>query len=237
LLTATAAKVALVGAVVAGGTAGTGVVANRYIAPCFLANRNHTPAQLLSTAVDKLNTESYRYSTSAAGITMEGQTAPKTRTLQATLSQGGNAVDIRLLSDDMYVAVPGSSGAPAWYHFSVKGLGADDPFAQASKPTSQAAFLNAVGSGEGSSRCTYRGTLDVNRLDPGSSPATGAAVPGFPFEAKLDHAGRLTAVTITVPAAANDGKQEVLSSKFWDYGTAVTVQRPANAQEGVPPTR
>ena len=78
----------------------------------------------------------------------------------------------------------------------------------------------------------YTGTIDASKagdagmVNAAAIQALGTQAQALPFEARLDPQGRLSQLTIQIPAAGNTKAQE-LKVTYSDYGAATQPQRPA----------
>ena len=81
----------------------------------------------------------------------------------------------------------------------------------------------------------YTGTIDVSKateagmLDAAAIQALGTQANALPFEARLDSQGRLSQLTIQVPATGNTKAQE-LKVTYSDYGAATAPTKPAPSE-------
>jgi energy-coupling factor transporter ATP-binding protein EcfA2 len=240
-MTATVAKIAAVCVIVPSAAYGV----NEYVAPCLLTNATNSPATVLAEAVNTLDNTTVRFSGNLGTIQMQGVSDPHHQAMQATMSVGGEQLEMRAIGNDLYLTgISGGAGAQ-WYHFALDQLGVGNPYASASKPASSAAFLNAVADGDGSATCTYRGQVDLALLaeqDPEQRDQAQAYIaelgPGalqVPFEAELDNHERLTSVTTTLPFSESGGEDLQVTGKYWDYGTDAQIEAPSGNVVEAPP--
>lgn len=99
-------------------------------------------------------------------------------------------------------------------------------------PTAAADLFGAVTEVQKVSEGVYSGKVDLTKatdsvaVDEETVKALGAEATALPFEAKLDAQGRLTEVTIKVPAAG-DVKAHEVKITYSDYGSASSLEAPA----------
>ena len=83
---------------------------------------------------------------------------------------------------------------------------------------------------------SYKGTLDLTKvagvtgIDKVTVDSYGAAAQNVPFTAGLDEQGRLSALTIELPAV-NGTPTQPLEVLYTDYGIAVTAEAPPAARD------
>lgn len=99
------------------------------------------------------------------------------------------------------------------------------------------AIVDVQKTGEG----LYSGTVDLTKateaglVDEETIKALGTQANALPFEAKLDPQGRLTELTVKVPAVG-DTKAHELKVIYSEYGTATAPQKPAASETEEAPT-
>jgi hypothetical protein len=186
-------------------------------------------ASALGTAAATLGNTSFKVSlTAGSGVkvvgTIDAPNGRGTADLTATGSNTDLAVQTRLDGQDLYVQVPGITKAGTWTRIDVSRLpeGAN------------------VGLQTGSR--SYAGTLDLTKVagvtgvDKVTVDSYGAAAQRVPFTAGLDEQGRLSELTIQLPAV-NGQPAQPLEVLYTDYGIAVgdltpdpatVVEAPAN---------
>jgi hypothetical protein len=218
-----------------GGTA-TGATPS---APAGSAAADPAAAAALGQATSALGNTSFKVTmTSGPALTVTGLVdAPGgkgTAELVATGTSTEITVKTLLLGQDLYVQVPGVTKAGTWTHVDVARLpeganiglrpGQIDP-ANTAKLLASTTDVRQAGPG------SYAGTLDLTRaagltgIDKLTIDSYGAAAQNVPFTAGLDAQGRLSALTIRLPAV-NGEQSRPLEVLYTDYGVPVTVQTP-----------
>lgn len=193
----------------------------------------------LAASVRDLGTTSFKVTmTSGSTLSMTGQMDPPNRAGQSTLQVAAGTsslkVDTVLVGDDLYVRLAGA-GNGKWMHIDVNRLpaganvgirpGQIDP-ANAERLLAASTDVRQTGARD------FAGTLDLTRAVgvTGISKVTvdgyGEAAKSVPFRATLDDQARLSTLTIDLPALGSQPAQP-LEVRYFDYGTAVSVQKPA----------
>ena len=196
-------------------------------------------ASALAAAAAKLGTESFKVTlTSGPGLKMTGlMDAPKgvgTATLTATGTNTEIQVKTLLIDKDLYVQVPGVTKAGTWTHVDVSRLpeGANVGLRPGQiDPANTAQLLSSTTDVQQVDSRSYKGTLDLTKaagvagIDQKMVSTWGAQAQHVPFTAGLDEQGRLSALTIQLPAV-NGQQAQPLDVLYTDYGTTVEAQRP-----------
>jgi hypothetical protein len=199
-------------------------------------------AAALAKATAALGTQSFKITmTAGPGVKLTGLIDSPDSKGTATLNITGSNTDITvktlLVVQDLYLQVPGVTKTGKWTHVDVSRLpeganvglrpGQIDPINTQKVLTSTTDVKQTDSRG-------YSGTLDLTKvagitgIDPSTVTTWGAAAQNVPFTAGLDDQGRLSALTIQLPAVA--GQQAApLDVTYTDYGTPVTAERPATA--------
>jgi hypothetical protein len=202
-----------------------------------------TAAAALANAAATLGTTSFKITmTSGTALSLTGLLdAPHgvgTATLDVKAAGAALQVKSLLVGQDLYVRVPGVTKAGGWTHVDVSRLpeGASIGLRPGQiDPANTAALLTTSTDVQPVDARSYRGTLDLTRavgvtgIDKVSVDGWGAAAQNVPFTAGLDEAGRLSALTIQLPALAGQPAQP-LEILYSDYGTTVAAQKPAADQ-------
>lgn len=197
-------------------------------------------AAALSAAAATLGTTSFKITmTAGPGMSLTGlMDAPNgvgTGSLKLTGSNAEIKVDTLLVDQDLYVRVPGMTKADTWTHVDVKRLpeGANVGLRPGQiDPANTARLLTTTTDVQQAGARSYRGTLDLTKavgvtgVDKVTVEGWGAAAEKVPFTAGLDEQGRLSALTIDLPALAGQQAQ-ALEVLYTDYGIAVKAERPA----------
>jgi hypothetical protein len=197
----------------------------------------------LSAATAKLGTTSFKISaTSGTGFKVTGAIdAPKGVGTAQLVASGPNAeinVKTLLIAQDLYVQVPGLTKAGTWTHLDVSRLpaGANVGLRPGQiDPVNTANLLGSTTDVQATGANTYAGTVDLTKAVglAGISQVTidsyGTTAKNVPFTAGLDGQGRLTELTINLPAVGETQAQPI-KVLYTDYGTPVDAPRPAAAQ-------
>ena len=200
-------------------------------------------AAALASATATLGTQSFKMTmTAGPGVKLTALIdAPGTKGT-GTLNITGKNTDIQvktlLVVQDLYVQVPGITKANTWTHVDVSRLpeGANIGLrpGQIDPVNTQKVLASTTDVQQVDSR-SFKGTLDLTKVagitgvDPSAVTTWGAAAKDVPFTAGLDDQGRLSALTIQLPAVSGQQAQP-LDVLYTDYGTKVTADRPATAE-------
>jgi hypothetical protein len=200
-------------------------------------------ASELGSATAALGTTSFKVTmTSGPGLKLTGlMDAPHglgTGTLTATGPNTEITVKTLIADKDLYVQVPGVTKAGTWTHVDVSRLpeganvglrpGQIDP-ANTAKLLTATTNVQKVGSRE------YQGTLDLTKaagvagVSQAMIDAWGAQAQNVPFTAGVDEQGRLSAMTVQLPAM-NGKPSAPLEVLYTDFGTTVDVKKPAASE-------
>jgi hypothetical protein len=197
----------------------------------------------LSSATAQLGTTSFKIeATSGAGFKLNGAIdAPKGVGTAQLVASGPNAeINVRtlLIAQDLYVQVPGITKAGTWTHLDVSRLpaGANVGLRPGQiDPVNTANLLGSTTDVHSTGANSYAGTIDLTKAVglAGISQVTidsyGTTAKNVPFTAGLDAQGRLSELTINLPAVG-ETKAQPINVLYTDYGTPVDAQRPAAAQ-------
>jgi hypothetical protein len=199
--------------------------------------------QALSAATAKLGTTSFKVTaTSGPGFKLIGGIDPAKGVGTADLTASGTNAELKvktlLIQQDLYVQVPGVTKAGTWTHLDVSRLpeGANVGLRPGQiDPVNTANLLSSATDVTANGSSSYAGTVDLTKavglagVDQVTIDSYGNAAQKVPFTAGLDDQGRLSVLTIQLPAAAGKPIQplEVLYS---DYGVPVDAARPTAAQ-------
>ncbi|MEV4641592.1 hypothetical protein AB0J80_30030 [Actinoplanes sp. NPDC049548] len=196
-------------------------------------------ASALADAAAKLGTTSFKVTvTNGPGLKLIGlMDAPHgvgTGTLTATGPNTEIQVKTLLVDKDLYVQVPGVTKAGTWTHLDVSRLpeGANVGLRPGQiDPANTAQLLSSTTDVQQVDPRNYKGTLDLTKaagvagVDQKMISTWGAQAQDVPFTAGLDEQGRLSAVTVQLPAV-NGQQAQPLEVLYTDYGTTVDAQRP-----------
>ncbi|MFI5931609.1 hypothetical protein [Actinoplanes sp. NPDC051494] len=197
-------------------------------------------ASALAAAAVKLGTTSYKVSlTSGSGLTIAGAMDAPNGTGTATLTATGPNTEIQvktlLVDKDLYLKVPGITKGDTWTHVDVSRLpeGANVGLRPGQiDPANTSQLLTATTDVRSAGSLTYEGTLDLTKaagvagIDQKMVQTWGSQAENVPFTAGLDDQGRLSAMTIQLPAV-NGQQAQPLEVLYTDYGTTVDAKRPA----------
>ena len=197
-------------------------------------------ASALASATAALGTQSFKMTlTAGPGVKLEALIDAPGNKGTGTLNITGSNTDIKVKSllvvQDLYVQVPGITKADTWTHVDVSRLPAGANVGlrpgQIDPVNTQKVLTSTTDVQQVDSR-SFKGTLDLTKVagitgvDPSAVTTWGAAAKDVPFTAGLDDQGRLSALTIQLPAV-NGQQAQPLDVLYTDYGTKVTAERPA----------
>jgi hypothetical protein len=200
------------------------------------------PAEALAAAVDK---------TQAAGnftFTVANGTDKSTGVYDASTkaifldANGDGTIKVWYFGTDIYLA--GFPGTPAGktVHVDLKKITADGSFSAVADPVAGLRLLATAATVEQPSPGTFKGTIDLTKLDANAAPGTKlfvaaltkhvkGGVTAIPFTATVNDQGRVTSFKATFPGA-DDGKDLDYTLTLADFGTTKTVTKPtANVVE------
>ena len=197
-------------------------------------------AAALSSATAALGTTSFKITmTSGSGLSLTGlMDAPNgvgTGKLQVKGPNANLTVDTLLIDQDLWVRIPNVTNGDTWTHLDVARLpeGANVGLRPGQiDPANTAKLLASTTDVQQVDPRSYRGTLDLTKVAgvTGVNKVTvdglGANAQNVPFTAGLDEQGRLSALTIDIPAVAGQQAQP-LEILYTDYGTTVMAEKPA----------
>ena len=200
-------------------------------------------AAALGQATAALGTTSFKITmTAGPGLKLDGlMDAPNGKgTATLTASSENTEVNVKTLivDKDLYVQIPGVTRAGTWTHVDVARLpeGANVGLRPGQiDPANAAQLLTSTTDVQQVDSRSYRGTLDLTKaagvagMNRAAIDSYGDAAQNVPFTAGLDEQGRLSALTVQLPAV-NGQQATPLEVLYTDYGTTVDVQRPAAAE-------
>ncbi|WP_164842203.1 hypothetical protein [Actinoplanes solisilvae] len=199
--------------------------------------------EALTKATSQLGTTSFKVTaTSGTGFKLNGAVDPAQGNGTADLSaKGPNAevtVKTLLAGQDLYLQVPGITKAGTWTHVDVARLpeGANVGLRPGQiDPVNTSNLLNSSTDVRSTGDNSYAGTLDLSKaiglagVSQVTIDETGAQAQKVPFTAKLDEQGRLSALTVDIPATNGQAAQP-LEVSYTDYGVPVSVTKPAASE-------
>ena len=221
----------------------TGASADSPSTPASSSAADPAAAAALAQATAALGTSSFKLTmTSGPGVRLTGLIDAPNSKGTATLNVTGSNTDIEvkslLVAQDLYVQIPGVTKAGTWTHLDVSRLsdgavvglrpGQIDPV-NTSKVLTSTTDVQQVDAK------SFKGTLDLTKVagitgvDPSMVTMWGAAAKNVPFTAGLDDQGRLSVLTIQLPAAGGEQAQS-LDVQYTDYGSPITAERPAASE-------
>jgi len=200
-------------------------------------------AAALGQATAALGTTSFKITmTAGPGLKLDGMMdAPNgkgTGTLSVTGPNANITVKTLLVEQDLYVQVPGITKDGTWTHLDVSRLpeGANVGLRPGQiDPVNTAQLLSSTTDVRQNDPRSFTGSLDLTKavgltgVDQVTIDSYGSAAQKVPFTAGLDEQGRLSALTIQVPAVSGQQAQPI-DVLYTDYGTPVTAERPAAAE-------
>ncbi|WP_428961899.1 hypothetical protein [Micromonospora fluostatini] len=208
--------------------------------------------QALINSTNEIRNGNFRFTMSGVGSTAEGQVHQPSQSAQMKVTIGDADSDLMLALDlvhvkpDSWVKVEvGGRTAPSLPAIRDLNLGKyqhlDQSRIQGNRnlgfdfdkldPAGSAALTQAVTDVRQTGEGTYAGTVDVSKATESDSfdaalvTALGEQARSLPFTARLDPQGRLSELTIQVPATGQTPAQDVKVT-YADYGNATAAQRP-----------
>jgi hypothetical protein len=197
----------------------------------------------LSAATAQLGQTSFKITvTSGSGFKLTGAIDAPHSTASAQLSASGPNAEINIktlmIDQDLYVQIPGITKSGTWTHVDGSRLpaGANIGLRPGQvDPVNTANLLSSTTDVHATGARSYAGTLDISKavglagVNQVTIDSYGSAAQNVPFTAGLDDQGRLSVLTIDLPAV-NGQKAQPIEVLYSDYGTPVNVQRPAASQ-------
>jgi hypothetical protein len=197
----------------------------------------------LAAATAKLGETSFKISaTSGPGFKLTGAVDAAKGVGTADLSASGQNAELKvktlLIDQDLYVQVPGITKAGTWTHLDVSRLpdGANVGLRPGRiDPVNTANLLGSATDVHATGGNAYAGTVDLTKavglagVDQVTIDSYGAQAQNVPFTVGLDDQGRLSALTISLPAI-NGQQAQPIEVLYTDYGAPVTVTRPAASE-------
>ena len=242
----TAVALALAGCTSDSGTATPGAGSSAAPAPSTPSSASAAdPAATaaLGQAAAALGNTSFKVTlTSGPALRVTGLLdAPNSKGTAELVATGTNTeitVKSLLVGQDLYVQVPGVTKANTWTHLDIARLpdGADVGLRPGQiDPANTAQLLSSTTDVQMVDSRSYKGTLDLTKvagvtgIDKVTVDSYGAAAQNVPFTAGLDEQGRLSTLTIELPAV-NGTPTKPLEVLYTDYGIAVTAEAPPAAE-------
>jgi hypothetical protein len=226
-----------------GATPGTSASAETPSTPASSSAADPAAAAALASATAVLGNQSFKLTmTAGPGLKLTANVDVPNTKGTGSLSITGSNTDIEvkslLVAQDLYVQIPGVTKAGTWTHLDVAKLpeGANVGVRPGQiDPINTQKVLTSTTDVQQPDPRSFKGTLDLSKVagitgvDPSMVTMWGAAAKDVPFTAGLDDQGRLSVLTIQLPAAGGTQAQ-VLDVQYTDYGTPVTAERPAASE-------
>jgi hypothetical protein len=194
-------------------------------------------AALLTAAARRLDGTSFQFEGGSGIVRMAGSYDTARRVGDISGSFGVGSGEVRVIGSELYVK--GLADPPAvWLRVDADRLAPGNALTTVVSPTAGTGYLAVIDSATQVGPHRYSGTLDVDLLAARAARSDRAeallmllgGVPvGATFEARTDSAGRLTELSITVPDPDSPAST-TLSTRYYDFGTPVSVTRPPAAQ-------
>jgi hypothetical protein len=208
-----------------------------------VGNADPAAAAALASATAALGTTSFKVTmTSGPGLKLTGLMDAPNGTGTADLTATGPNTEINvktlLVGQDLYLKVPGVTKGNTWTHVDVSRLpeGANVGLRPGQiDPANTAQLLTSTTDVRQVNARSYEGTLDLTKaagvagVNETLIKTWGDQAQNVPFTAGLDDQGRLSALTIQLPAV-NGQPAQPLEVLYTDYGTKVEAQKPAAAE-------
>lgn len=200
-------------------------------------------AAALAASTTDLGSTSFKITMSAGtALSMTGAVDPPNGVGSTTLNVGAGSGTVKvqtlLVGQDLYLKLGEASASAKWMHVDVSRLpeGANIGIRPGQiDPANTERLLRSTTEVRQIDARTFAGTLDLTRAVgfTGVSKITidgyGEAAKTVPFRASLDEQGRLSSMTVDLPAAAGQQAQP-LEVRYTDFGAAVTVTKPTAAE-------
>jgi hypothetical protein len=198
----------------------------------------------LADATAKLGTTPFKMTATAGpGFKLTGAIDQTQGVATADMVASGTNAELTvktlLAGQDLYVQIPGVTKASTWTHVDVSRLpeGANLGLRPGQiDPVNTAKLLSSTTDvAPGAEPNSYAGTVDLTKavglagVDQVTIDSYGTQAQKVPFTAGLDDQGRLSVLTINLPAT-NGAQAAPLEVLYSDYGTPVTVTKPSGAQ-------
>jgi hypothetical protein len=207
------------------------------------AGADPAAANQLASAAAALSTTSFKITmTAGPGVNLTGFVdAPGSKGTATLTLSGPNAnfeVKTLLVGQDLYGQIAGITKAGTWTHLDVSRLpaGANVGLRPGQiDPVNTAKLLTSTTNVQQVDSRSYKGTVDLTKVvgltgvDQVTVDSWGASASQVPFTAGLDDQGRLSELTLQLPAV-NGKATPPLEVLYTEYGTPVTADRPAASE-------
>src|SRR4051794_13457661 len=237
------AAFALTGCNADGSTPGAGASSATPSAPASSGAADPTAAMTLGQAAAALGNTSFKATlTGGPGVKVTASVDPtagnSTSDAKFTGPNASLTIKALLIGQDVYVQIPGVTKAGTWTHLDVNRLPDGGGFGLRPgqiDPANTAQALSSATNVQQTGSRSYQGTLDLTKvlgiagIDKVTVDGMGTAATNVPFTIGLDDQGRPAEMTITLPPV-NGRQSPPIDVLYSDYGTPVTVQRPAPSE-------
>lgn len=199
-------------------------------------SRTDRIAARLTAAARKLDSTRFRFEGGSGIVRVDGSFDTAHDEGDVSGSFGVGSGEVRVIGPALYVK--GLASPRRWLRLDADRLAAGNALTTVVSPTAITGYLAVIGSATSTAPRRYAGTLDVDRLTALAARSDryeallallGGDPTGATFEARTDAAGRLTELSITVPDPDSPAST-TLSSRYYDFGTPVSVARPPAGQ-------
>lgn len=186
----------------------------------------------------KLNEETFKADmVMAEGMTVTALMDPAANkaSMDLKMSLGDQSMDINVivLDKDLYLTMSGIPGAPqGWMHIDSTNVAKDSPLGKlnikdlAGYDAMRDAFVEVERDGKNGFKGTFNLTKSPNS-DAQALSTLGEKATKVPFTAKVDDEGRL--VEFVVQAQVVDSRLSEIKSTYYDFGSPVTIEKPADS--------
>ncbi|MFY1675256.1 hypothetical protein ACN27G_35840 [Plantactinospora sp. WMMB334] len=204
--------------------------------------------EALLASTKEITEGNFRFSMKGADLDGQGVVHKPSKSAQMTMKAGEGEfsmdMEIIYIEPDSWVklSITGAEGVPGleslnsgkYQHLDqskIKGTGGLGFTFKDVDPAGSEALTRAVVDVQKTGEGTYTGTIDLTRatgagmVNEDSVQLLGAEATNLPFEAKLDAEGRLSTMTIKLPAVGGGTAQE-LTVSYSDYGAASPATAP-----------
>jgi hypothetical protein len=229
------------------GANGSEPAATESTAPAIPAD----PKQALLDSIREISKGNFRFTLTADGVTGEGMVHLPSHSARMTVKSDDSdstfTMDLIYIESDSWVrldmpelaelAGKSSLASGKYLHLDRSKIQNDDlkfDFNDVD-PAGSELLVKAIVDVRKTDEGVYTGTLDLSKatdadlVDEETVKALGVQATKLPFTANVDAQGRLTTLSIQVPAAG-DTKAHELKINYLDYGAATPVEKPAPSE-------
>jgi hypothetical protein len=192
----------------------------------------------LTAAAQKLNQDTVKMTMAMSGLNASGAMDPAAKNAKMTMEMGDAGqtmkMDVLVMGQDFYLnmtGVPGMSGK--WLHLDSSTLpaGSGLDLMPDGDPGGANNMVKGVVDVKKAGDNAFTGTIDLTKAataNKQSLAVLGDKAKAVPFSAKTDEQGRL--VELTVDMSAVQSGLTPLKTTYSDFGTPVSVQKPAASE-------